>query len=105
MNFLSQYRTYLNDNPEHFWFKRKIYGWGWVPATWKGWVSVVFFLVVFAFFYVPFVTNDHIENNDVIIFLVEIAAWAAGLIGLCLVTGESPHWQWGMPEESTKDTL
>jgi hypothetical protein len=24
---------YLRNNPQRYWFKRKLYGWGWTPAT------------------------------------------------------------------------
>lgn len=24
--------------PKQLWFKRKTYGWGWVPVTWQGWL-------------------------------------------------------------------
>ncbi|MCX6717702.1 MAG: hypothetical protein NTU76_03445 [Candidatus Taylorbacteria bacterium] len=23
------------------WFKRKTYGWGWVPSSWEGWFVVI----------------------------------------------------------------
>lgn len=35
---LQKYLSYLRDNPEKLWFKRKLYGWGWTPATWQGWL-------------------------------------------------------------------
>src|SRR5262245_12007807 len=46
MNFLSRYIRYLKDNPEQYWFKRRTYGWGWVPATWQGWLTLLIFLGV-----------------------------------------------------------
>jgi hypothetical protein len=46
MNFLSRYIRHLKDNPEQYWFKRKAYGWGCVPATWQGWLTLgVFFII------------------------------------------------------------
>lgn len=35
---LKEYLEYLKDNPKHLWFKRKLYGWGWVPVRWQGWL-------------------------------------------------------------------
>ncbi len=26
---IKKYLNYIKDNPEHYWFKAKIYGWGW----------------------------------------------------------------------------
>ena len=36
-----KYIDYIKDNPEGHWFKRKLYGWGWVPVRWQGWLVVV----------------------------------------------------------------
>ena len=33
--------AYLKDNPRGYWFKAKLYGWGWVPVKWQGWLGVV----------------------------------------------------------------
>jgi hypothetical protein len=47
MNFLSRYIQYLKRNPEHYWFKRKAYGWGWLPANRQGWLTLAVLVVVF----------------------------------------------------------
>jgi len=46
-----KYIDYFNDNPQKLWFKRKLYGWGWVPVTWQGWLVLgvyIALLVVFS---------------------------------------------------------
>jgi hypothetical protein len=30
---IEEYKKYLKDNPEVYWFKAKLYGWGWFPVT------------------------------------------------------------------------
>ncbi len=82
MNLFKNYIEYLKDNPEGYWFKRKLYGWGWVPAKWQGW----FFMFVFAIFFIFGVT----ETNVVLTILPVIA-----LIFICYKKGEKPRWQWG----------
>ncbi len=47
---LKKYLDYLRDNPEGYWFKRQIWGWGWVPVTWQGWAVVGLWLAAVAFF-------------------------------------------------------
>jgi hypothetical protein len=37
MSFIQEYTAYLQNNPEGYWFKRKLYGFGWIPATKQGW--------------------------------------------------------------------
>jgi len=82
--------AYLRDNPEGYWFKRKLYGWGWVPVKWQGWLVVLLALsILFAGIYVG-------EIDD--------APGAAGLGFLLMLTilfffgylkGEKPKWSWG----------
>ena len=45
MNIFKKYSNYLKDNPQGYWFKRKPFGWGWTPAKWQGWFSVLVYLV------------------------------------------------------------
>ena len=45
MNIFKKYSEYLRDNPEGYWFKRKLYGWGWTPARWQGWVVLVVYII------------------------------------------------------------
>jgi drug/metabolite transporter (DMT)-like permease len=86
-----EYIAYLKDNPNHLWFKRKLYGFGWTPATWQGWVVVVIGLAIAACgFYVA-------QTDD---------APGAALLGVILMLalvsffgykkGEKPRWQWGI---------
>ena len=99
MSFLSRYTDYLNNNPEHYWFKRKVYGWGWVPATWQGWLSLAVFLGILLWIFVPFVGSEP-NGEEAFWFLAKIALWVCALIGTCYVTGEPPKWQWGLPRNS-----
>lgn len=44
MGILKNYINYLKDNPSGYWFKRKLYGWGWTPATWQGWIITCIYI-------------------------------------------------------------
>lgn len=91
---LKEYIEYLRDNPQGYWFKAKLYGWGWVPVKWQGWlVLVIAIALVFFGIYIG-------EMDD--------APGAAGLgllLALALVftfgywKGEKPRWQWGPPKK------
>jgi len=41
------YIGYMKDNPKKYWFKRKLYGWGWVPVRWQGWFVVLLGISIF----------------------------------------------------------
>jgi hypothetical protein len=97
MNIFRQYSDYLKDNPQGLWFKRKLYGWGWVPVRWQGW-AVIFIAVGF------FVLGVYVGESD--------DAPGAVVIGFVIMTaiifyfgykkGEKPKWQWGLPSEKEK---
>jgi len=38
---IKEYIAYLKDNPQGYWFKAKLYGWGWDPAIWQGWLVLL----------------------------------------------------------------
>ena len=76
------------------WFKRKSYGYGWVPASFMGWVV----LAVYALFtLVIFLQLANIDSpEDVVLRIVLPMLVATGvLITVCFKKGESPRWQWG----------
>lgn len=90
MSIIKKYIEYLKDNKEGYWFKRKMYGWGWTPVKWQGWLVV---LVGVAIFSVGLYVG---ETDD---------APGATLLGLIIMIviilffgykkGERPRWQWG----------
>jgi peptidoglycan biosynthesis protein MviN/MurJ (putative lipid II flippase) len=72
------------------WFKRRLYGWGWTPVTWQGWVVVLIGVVIlFAGVYIG-------DTDD-----APGAAFLGGvlmvlfIIPFCMKKGEKPRWQWG----------
>lgn len=77
------------------WFKRKKYGWGWIPASWHGWVVTLFFLVIIVLIGLSFDASTTVADG-VSRLLVPVLL----LIAICYMTGERPQWQWG---ERTKD--
>lgn len=91
---LKQYIHYLKDNPKGYWFKRKLFGWGWVPVKWQGWLVIVVGMALAA-------TGIYIGEID--------DAPGAMLLGLilaigfiftfCYWKGEKPRWQWGLPKK------
>jgi len=48
MSFIQEYTAYLKDNPNGYWFKRKLYGFGWMPATKQGWTVLALYVLFVA---------------------------------------------------------
>ncbi len=92
--------AYLRDNPEGYWFKRKLYGWGWTPVTREGWLvtlGILLAILLNAFRYKIMGYSDRAMFPQLFVptvLLVGVLLW------VCVKKGETPRWQWG--EELTK---
>jgi hypothetical protein len=102
MSTIHKYIEYLKDNPQGYWFKRKLYGWGWVPATWQGWA-----VIAAAILYIVWVARDYAQQSvsgghtsgEVTGFIARVAIAIVVLLAVCYWKGEEPKWQWGFPKE------
>jgi len=98
-NPIQSYMEYVRDNPSEYWFKRKIYGWGWTPVTWQGWLSTVVFalLMILIFLRIDKVSSS---ANDTLYGVFPIAILLVVLfIILCNKKGEKLKWQWGIDKD------
>jgi hypothetical protein len=93
---IKEYITYLKDNPEHFWFKRKLYGWGWTPATWEGWIVILVYLVCVIVPTRALVMLARANGDDMPppFKLIPLVVFTTILIVICYKKGEKPRWQW-----------
>ena len=98
MSFLKKYRAYIKDNPQGLWFKRKLYGFGWVPVTWQGWtVILVYILLLLA---LALTLDDGSPTREVMfMFVLPLVLLTGALIRICYAKGEKPRWQWGFPKD------
>jgi len=89
---LKKYIAYLKDNPKGYWFKRKLYGWGWTPARWQGWVVLLVFSAL-AILNSLFIDSTFIFRTIILVLILSFICWK---------TGEKPRWQWGFPKDIDK---
>ncbi|MCA9349900.1 hypothetical protein KC853_02515, partial [Candidatus Saccharibacteria bacterium] len=78
------------------WFKRRRYGYGWIPVTREGWIVVVIFLV--AVISGAFLIGDQPDNEltpAVVAYLATVAFGAIILIWISYKKGPRPKWRWG----------
>ncbi len=97
-NIFSNYVNYLNDNPNNLWFKRKLYGWGWVPVKWQGWCVILVYvalLVVFVISREKDIPGNPDSGSNFLTFALPIIALTTLLVIICYKKGEKPRWQWG----------
>lgn len=94
MSFFKNYIAYLKDNPKGYWFRRKGYGWGWVPAQKEGWLVIL--LYVAAVGRIAASADAVRSASDVLLRITTpIVVLTIFLIIICYKTGEKPRWQWG----------
>lgn len=97
-----------------YWFKRRRYGWGWVPVTWKGWVTILLYPVAVFTSYLAtmFGTSDSIFSEPIgytvsvreVVTLVLFFLLFSGLLLLtCYRKGPKPKWRWGKKPSDKKD--
>ena len=97
-----EYLAYLKDNPERYWFKAKLYGWGWTPARWPGWVVLIMFIALIVFNFIRIDRHSHSVSDTLINFVPETIILGLILIAICWQTGEKPRWNWGIQDKNRK---
>lgn len=91
---IKEYIEYLKDNPNGYWFKRKLYGWGWTPVKWQGWL--VIFLFVAAIFGLALSAKPNYTGAEIAFkFITPLIILVSLLLVVCYKKGEKPGWQWG----------
>jgi hypothetical protein len=89
---------YFRDNPKKLWFKRKLYGWWWVPVTWQGWAVLgAYILLMFAFALT--IDENSPPREAMFTFFLPMTLLTVALIRICYKKGEAPRWQWGLPKK------
>ncbi|HAU66210.1 MAG: hypothetical protein UT30_C0013G0011 [Candidatus Uhrbacteria bacterium GW2011_GWF2_39_13] len=103
---IKKYIDYLKDNPQGYWFKARLYGWGWIPMKWQGWVVVACFVVVLLlngfYFDSKIPTGSDPRVVDLVIFFGVLLVSITILFSICYKKGEKPRWQWGPPKDKIK---
>lgn len=95
---IKEYIEYLKDNPEGYWFKRKLYGWGWTPATWQGWLTITLYIVLVVAFALT-IDNHSSAREIAFTFILPVALLTITLLRICYHKGEKPRWQWGVTKK------
>lgn len=95
-----KYLDYLKDNPERYWFKRKI--WGWVPATWQGWLATCLYVALIVL--LGSTREDAVPGNpdsgsNFLVFGLPFIVLTALFVFIAYKTGERPRWQRGLPDK------
>lgn len=78
------------------WFKRRRYGYGWMPVTWQGGAVVGAYVLVVAALIPAFLdAPTRAQSKELGFFLLFVAVATVGLISISLRKGPRPRWRWG----------
>lgn len=92
------------ETPKQYWFVRKRYGWGWVPARWQGWAVLGAYTGGLVSIFWNIDNRSHSVSNTLINFFLPLVGITVILLIITYLTGEKPRWQWGEPPDK-KDNL
>ena len=92
---LRNYFEYLKDNPKRYWFKRKLYGLGWVPVKWQGWLFIFAWVGLFIQFFILIDKNSHSVSDTLIRMIIPSIFLLVILFLIGYKTGEKLKWNWG----------
>lgn len=100
-----KYNNSMTKNAQTYWYKRRRYGWGWVPVAWQGWATLAGCLggILIA----AVVLLDDEPRNTWTGNSWEFLGVAAILVLLillsCYVRGPKPKWRWGKKPSDNPD--
>lgn len=94
MNKTNNYPEDLNNKSTNYWFKRKLYGWGWTPSTWQGWaITLIYIILIFS---LSTTINEQSPEKEVLLsFIFPFFLLTVAFIRIAYKKGEKPCWQWG----------
>jgi len=100
MSIFKAYIDYIKDNPKGYWFKAKLYGFGWVPARWQGWVVMLAFIAFLL--WNGMTLGDTPTETELTSFFIKLGVAIFVILAICWRTGERPHWNWGLSRKDSE---
>lgn len=83
-----------------YWFKRKTYGWGWIPARWQGWLVLGAYTGGLVSLFLKAENSTSIDITDFTDPIFQAVVLTLALLIVTYLTGEKPKWQWPKREKA-----
>ncbi len=96
---INEYIKYLKDNPQGYWFKAKLYGWGWTPAKWQGWIVLLVYVGLLLTLVIGRerdIPGNSDSGSNFLTLALPIILLTIILVIICYKKGEKPRWRWGL---------
>lgn len=91
---INKFMTKNKNTKNNVWFRAKMYGWGWYPISWQGWILTLLYLVGI----LQFAANAnqlHSASDILMNFTIPFVIDTIFLLTICYAKGERPRWRWG----------
>jgi len=99
---IKEYQEYTKNNPQGYWFKAKLYGFGWVPVKWQGWLVIIIYIgliLTLAISREEAIIGNPDSGSNFLTFALPIIVLTTLLLIIAYKKGEKPRWQWGPKKE------
>ena len=91
---------------QKLWFKRRRYGYSWIPVTWEGAVTVISFIITIVFSSIVLLKD--VERNtyqsEVGVFFIVLMLLIGIHLGITYKKGPNPKWRWGSKPTDNPET-
>ncbi len=77
------------------WFKAKMYGWGWQPTSWEGFVVVGLYVAALIQLFISINKMSHSGSDALINFALPFIVITIFFLIICYAKGERSRWRWG----------
>ncbi len=78
-----------------YWFKRKRYGYGWVPSTWQGWFLLALYVMLLVLGGVFLLRDETPATENIVVFFTVFIVATGTLLAVTHYVAPKPKWRWG----------
>ena len=78
---------------KQLWFKAKMYGWGWQPVSWQGWVVLAVYVFAIVKIFRTVDAASHSNSDTLIGFALPFTGLTLILLAICYTKGERLRWR------------
>lgn len=75
------------------WFRAKLFGLGWYPISWQGWLLTIIYDAAIVGFIVRADIASHSVSDALLSFAVPFLVLSVLYLAICYATGELPVWK------------
>lgn len=85
----------MTNNSSKLWFRAKLYGWGWYPATWQGWLVTLIYVMYITYRANAMSLMFDTWQSATFRYIFELIPPTLILLLICYLKGQPPRWRWG----------